>query len=220
MIYLFDELDRLTDSEYALAYEMLFDERKKKTARYRFEKDKRLSTFAYALLLFGLKNEGRLVERCPEFGCHQYGKPYFLSEKLSNVFFNFSHCSEGILCGISDGEIGVDIEGYVQDVERIKDLVLHPNEQKLFADGKNSSILFTQVWTIKEAYTKMKGCGLVTEITDLDFSDFLNRREYADGCLITQQYDRYVVSAFGKAQAVCEIKRVSAQELAEFIKSM
>ena len=119
MIYLFDELEAITATDDDSAFELLFDERKKKTARYRFERDRRLSLFAYVLLLYGLKKEGRLSERKPEFAYHPYGKPYFLSESLSDVCFNMSHCSEGIVCGISDGEIGVDI----------KDLVLHPNER-------------------------------------------------------------------------------------------
>ena len=220
MVYLFDELEVITEWDYALAYELLFDERKKKTARYRFEQDRRLSTFAYILLLYGLKCEGKLLERKPEFSYHPYGKPYFLSEALSNVFFNISHCSEGIVCGISGEEIGVDIESYVQDIREIEDLVLHPHERQLFDNTEDVSGLFTQIWTIKEAYTKMKGCGLSTEITDLDFSDFRNRREYGDGSLLTQRFDRYVVSAFGCDEKVCEIKRVSMNEFARFIKSV
>lgn len=220
MIYLFDELETITEADYAAAYELLFDERKKKTARYRFERDRLLSTFAYILLLYGLKSEGMLLERKPAFACHPYGKPYFLSEALSNVFFNISHCSEGIACGISDGEIGVDIEGYVQDIEKIKDLVLHPHEECLFDNAENAGGLFTQIWTIKEAYTKMKGCGLSTEITELDFSDFVDRREYCDGSLFTQRFGRYVVSAFGCDEAVREIKRVSADELKKLVRSL
>ena len=220
MVYLFDELEAITESDYAAAYELLFEERKKKTARYRFEQDRLLSTFAYVLLLYGLKSEGLLSERKPQFDYHPYGKPYFLSEALSNVFFNFSHCSEGIVCGISDEEIGVDIEGYVQDIRKIEDLVLHPHERHLFDNAKDASGLFTQIWTIKESYTKMKGCGLTMEITELDFSDFIDRREYGDGSLLTQRFDRYVVSAFGRNKTACGIKRVSAGELKELIKQL
>lgn len=219
MIYLFDELEEISDTEYAAAYELLFDERKKKTSRYWFKRDRLLSTFAYALLLYGLKCEGHLLDKKPEFAYSPYGKPAFLPEELPGVHFNLSHCSEGIVCGISDGEIGVDIEAYVQDIEKIKDLVLHPRERGLFDNEKNARALFTQVWTIKEAYTKMKGCGLLSEITDLDFSDFRNRREYRDGSLLTQRFDRYVVSAFGRDETVCEIKRVSVNEVMRFIRS-
>ncbi len=220
MVYLFDELGSITEAEYAAAYELLFEERKKKTARYRFGRDRLLSTFAYILLLYGLKSEGRLVEQKPEFAYHPYGKPYFLSEKLSNVFFNFSHCSEGIVCAISDGEIGVDIETYVQDIEKIKDLVLHPCERKLFDSRKDNEALLTQIWTIKEAYTKMKGYGLAMEITDLDFSDFFIGREYDDSSLLTQRFDRYVVSVFGCDKTPREIRQVSAYELKELIRSL
>jgi len=220
MIYLFDELETMTEADYAAAYELLFDARKQKTARYRFERDRWLSAFAYVLLLYGLKCEERPVESKPKFAHRPYGKPYFLCEALSNVFFNISHCAEGVVCGISDGEIGVDIEGYVQDMEKIKGLVLHPNEQHLFDGSKEANELFTQLWTIKEAYTKMKGCGLSTEITELDFSDFADQREYDDGTLLTQRFDRYVVSAFGCPKAVRKIRKVSAREMKELIESL
>lgn len=220
MVYLFDELESITDAEYTAAYELLFDERKKKTARYRFERDRLLSTFAYILLLYALKCEGRLPGGKPAFVYNPYGKPYFLPEELRDVYFNLSHCSEGIVCSISDREVGVDIEAYVQNIEKIKDLVLHPNEREPVDNSEDSSALFTQLWTIKEAYTKMKGCGLSTEITELDFSDFVDRQEYCDGSLFTQRFNRYVVSAFGCNKAVREVKQVSADELKELIRCL
>ena len=66
----------------------------------------------------------------------------------------------------------------------------------------------------------MKGCGLTTEITELDFSDFSNRSKYRDGCLLTRRFDGYVVSAFGRDETVSKIKRVSADELRELIESL
>lgn len=217
MIYLFDELEAITEAEYAAAYELLFDERKRKTARYWFKTDRILSTFSYILLLYAIKNEGRLSDMQPEFSYNRYGKPYFLPETLRDVCFNFSHCARGIVCCISDREVGVDIEAYVHDTDNIKDLVLHQNERHLFDSCKTPEALFTQVWTIKEAYTKMYGCGLTTEITELDFSDFMYRRKYGDNYLLTQQFDDYVVSVFSHHTPFYEIKRVSAYEMKEFI---
>ena len=218
MIYLFDELAAITEADYAAAYELLFDERKKKTARYRFKRDRILSAFAYALLLYAMKSEGCLSDAQPKFSYNRYGKPYFLSDALRNVYFNFSHCAEGIVCGISDREVGVDIEAYVQDAESIKDLVLHPNERRLVDSEKDSSALFTQLWTIKEAYTKMYGRGLAAEITELDFSDFIDCRKYGDDYLLTQQFGNYVVSAFGHHTAFSEIKHVSVYEMKNFVR--
>lgn len=41
-----------------------------------------------------------------DYGIH--GKPYL--KEYQDVYFNFSHCSQGVVCAVSINDIGVDIE--------------------------------------------------------------------------------------------------------------
>lgn len=218
MIYLFDQIGSVSDECLSFAYDLMYSGRRQKTDRYHFKKDRTLSTLAYALLLYALKKEGMLGSVFPVFIPNSFGKPYLPSEYFGNLYFNLSHCDRGILCGLSEHEIGVDMEGYVEDYSRISDLVLHPNEKKILEKCPFPLKLFTQLWTIKEAFTKLKGCGLSMEITELDFSDYMKHKEYEGNLLFTEQKESYVYSVFTQHVSENDIVYVSSVELSECIR--
>ncbi len=245
MIYLFDRISEISDAEYEAAFSLLSDERKKRTLRYRFRSDRLLSAFAYLLLMVGLDQEGHLSDVRPEFTTNRYGKPYLQPDVFQGVYFNLSHCEKGIVCGISEYELGVDVEAYVEEYAKVTDLVLHPGERGLFDNCVNAEALFTQLWTMKEAYTKMVGSGLSYEITELDFSGLFTRGAVHAGAqgastdhmenaacveahrgtfhgahLLTERREAYVVSVFSRGAAFSRIHSVSHEEMRRFIERM
>ncbi|MBD2385097.1 4'-phosphopantetheinyl transferase HetI [Cylindrospermum sp. FACHB-282] len=100
-----------------------------------------------------------------QFDYQPRGKP-MLGEIFadSGLFFNLSH-SEGLgLCGVSCGQIGVDIEYIrpVSDLESLAKRFFLPREYDVVRSltAKEQPEVFFRYWTCKEAYLKATGDGL------------------------------------------------------------
>ncbi|AFY31468.1 4'-phosphopantetheinyl transferase HetI [Calothrix sp. PCC 7507] len=100
-----------------------------------------------------------------EFDYEPRGKPV-LAEKFakSGLAFNLSH-SQGLgLLGVSDRQIGVDLEYMrsMDDVEALANRFFLPRESELvrsLAPNQKQEIFF-RYWTCKEAYLKATGEGI------------------------------------------------------------
>lgn len=102
------------------------------------------------------------------------GKP-FLPGNLLN--FNISHTESAFLIAIYKAEeIGVDLEKISEnfDLKSLAEYAFSPDEKYLFAKN-NCSKTFLGIWTMKEAYLKATGLGMVDSlnsfnvVSDLDF---------------------------------------------------
>lgn len=158
MYRLYSEKISFLDNErtYKKYYDLLSDDRKKKTDAYRFDKDKKLSVLAEALLRRDLKTDAVINYRYGE-----NGKPYL--KDFKDVFFSYSHSGEYAICAVSDKEIGCDIE-MVKDVDfNIAKRFFTKSEYENIAkleDIEAKKDLFFRYWTIKESYIKATGQGL------------------------------------------------------------
>lgn len=122
------------------------------------------------VLLAGLRLEYGW-QSLPQIKRAEHGKPYFAS--ADGVFFNYSHCRAGILCGISRRPIGVDIETVRSFRPGFAERVCSAAEQRRLeqADEKDRALLLTRLWTCKEAYLKYTGEGVRADLRALDLSD-------------------------------------------------
>lgn len=84
------------------------------------------------------------------------GKPYGQAGGQS-YYVSIAHTDNTIFCGISsESAIGLDLEPVGRQVpEKLKRRILHPDEAELFANMEA-----IRLWTIKEAYIKLRGQGL------------------------------------------------------------
>lgn len=138
--------------------------------RARIEKAARLETKLQLLasellskkalsLVFGIE--------APEFFKNEYGKPYVSG--YENCFFNISHSGNRVICAVSDTECGVDIEK--TEVPAQMDMIA----SKFFSIYERNAILlssnpvdaFTRLWTLREAYVKMRGKGFDIPLASL-----------------------------------------------------
>ncbi|MCR5403035.1 MAG: 4'-phosphopantetheinyl transferase superfamily protein [Butyrivibrio sp.] len=101
--YNISELDDL--SLYEFWYEKMNDARRKKIDAYKFANDKKLSLAAGILLHKALSELG-ITEY--EIGVVGREKPVLKGHE--DIFFNLSHSGQMAALGISDREIGIDIE--------------------------------------------------------------------------------------------------------------
>lgn len=84
------------------------------------------------------------------------GQPVGISD-ANEYFISIAHTQQMVFCGISEVHaIGVDIEPVRRKVPlKLKRRILHPRETELFSDMES-----IRLWTIKEAYVKLRGQGL------------------------------------------------------------
>ncbi|MHA6532883.1 4'-phosphopantetheinyl transferase family protein [Paenibacillus sp. BAC0078] len=140
--------------------DLLSEERRERTLRYRREEDRIRSVLAEALIRTLLIKEHNMDNRSLRFAVNQYGKPYLAD--LPGCQFNLTHAGDYVLCAIDQKPLGID-------VEEIKPIDLSI-ASRFFAPGESQEIErmpedrrldhFYQLWTAKESYIKFRGTGL------------------------------------------------------------
>ncbi len=106
------------------------------------------------------------------------GKPFF--EKNKKCFFNISHTKGYVAICFDNTPIGIDIEQVRKNKMPIAERFFHPKEVEYLKQindfclkdkrFSNIDLAFTQLWTIKEAYVKMKGKGIANNFKNIDLS--------------------------------------------------
>ena len=131
--------------------------------RYFFEKDQHQFLISRGLLRILL---GRYLSIDPsrvELGFEKFGKPFLKSRQIR---FNVAHSENHILLGFSlDKEVGVDLEKFLPDTNRMLPLVnsiCSPLERDLISNLslRETEVALTRLWTAKEACLKALGTGL------------------------------------------------------------
>ena len=100
-----------------------------------------------------------------EVTTNEYKKSYVINAK--GIKFNISHTAGLVIVGFSLNEIGVDIEWIDEkfDYRDILDNCFTVLEIKYIA---NDLYKFYELWTIKEAYLKCEGIGLIRDPKEIE----------------------------------------------------
>ena len=128
------------------------------SSKYNESSARKRSAFAWTCLEKILFKHKGLVLNNDLIEYNNHGKPFI---KNNPIFFNISHSSDYIVIGISDSDIGVDIERVVSK-ERADHLIQRFNQEYIDAYNNTSDkqAFFTKCWILMEAYSKMTGTGL------------------------------------------------------------
>ena len=116
MIYLFQELDLISNE---LLHQMIFSlpvARREYVQHFKLPEDQKRSALAWLLLRYGLKQEYGFRE-IPDFQKTSSGKPFFRGENMP--FFNLSHSGNFVGCALHDREIGLDIQKLTEPLESL-----------------------------------------------------------------------------------------------------
>lgn len=102
-----------------------------------------------------------------EYG--ELGKPQIVNSPKK---FNLSHSGDYVVCGVGDGEVGVDIQKWVPYKERTAERFFAKEEWKRLEElpASQRTELFYRLWSRKEAYGKYTGQGIGSAVGE-DFSD-------------------------------------------------
>ena len=112
--------------------------------------------------LYNVIKERGVREACPRCGAVAGGRPV-LSEATRPVHFSLSASEHLVLIGLASAQVGVDVEAVPSSraVSEASEL-LHPAEREelLAVEPDLRRVVFTRLWSRKEAYLKGIGVGL------------------------------------------------------------
>lgn len=153
---------------------------------------------AHALLRDSLRcyarTQGIPLSRMPEIARTKQGKPYFPS--LPDVHFSLSHCRGLAACLLAAQPCGVDAEARRPLRPQVIRRSYAPEEQAALRTAEDPELLFTQLWTLKEAYVKATGTGIAYPLHTLVFSLTEDGvRSSAGGTFYHTLYGTFAVSA-------------------------
>lgn len=194
-VFVFDALDAI---DVPLFLPLISERRRERVLRLRTENGRKQSVAAELLLRKVLSSVYR-VDVFPEIWLNEHGKPFF--KDRPDIFFNLSHCCEGVACGVSDTEIGVDIQDYRPVSSAVIRRVLCTQEQEYLRRNTDEEVAFAALWSRKEAYLKMTGRGIsegMANIHALDRTD-----------ITTHAFEKYVVSACNARGETCAVERIN-----------
>ena len=156
-LYLLNTSELAQEKSYQHWYGLMDPERKNKIDRIKPESGKLCSLGAGILMKKALEAEG-----INDFELCYKGreKPYIKDRE--DVFFNISHSGEMVALGISDKEIGVDIEKVKEFQDSLINYVFNDTDIS-FAKELSPEWGYTRLWTIKESIMKHSGIGIGLE---------------------------------------------------------
>ena len=113
-----------------------------------------------------------------EFLYNEYGAPYL----QDGPYFSISHCKAGIAVAVSDKPIGIDIEAVREPKEGLVCKTMNEAECDTIMEDTAKDWAFIRLWTQKEAYLKMKGTGIISDlkmvlvdVQDAEFRSYDNK---------------------------------------------
>ena len=193
-VFVFDALDAI---DVPLFLPLISERRRERVLRLRTESGRKQSVAAELLLRKALSIVYH-VDALPEIWLNEHGKPYFTDRP--DIFFNLSHCSEGVACGVSDVEIGVDIQDYRPVSAAVIRRVLCTEEQEYLKRNTDEEAAFAGLWSRKEAYLKMTGRGISEGMANIHVLDRTD--------ITTHEFEKYVVSVCNARGETCAAERI------------
>lgn len=101
-----------------------------------------------------------------KIGYNSFGKPFVQNGR---VHFNLSHSGNHLVIGVSDEELGVDVET-IRPINLDVAKSFCTENELLYIRGVNDGYdRFFTLWTLKEAYVKKIGKGLYFDVKNTDF---------------------------------------------------
>jgi len=161
MLCINDHIADLGEEQTEKLINSLPEWRREQALRYKHLQGRRECAAGYIELLRGLRLRFG-IEGMPTFTFNEHGKP-FLKEH-PDVHFSISHCKEAVGCYVSDRPCGLDIEHIRKAKEDLVRHTMSPQEADEIFASPFPDIVFTRLWTQKEAVLKLAGTGIVDDL--------------------------------------------------------
>lgn len=139
--------------------------RREQAEKFKFKSGKRECALSYLLLCNMLREHFQITEQ-PAFTIGEHGKPQLRFQHTDReIHFNLSHCKKAIACIVSDeSEVGIDVECLGRYSESLANYCMSTEEVEAINNAPDSDVIFTRLWTQKEAILKYSGEGIIDDI--------------------------------------------------------
>ena len=164
MIYFFDDYENLSAENFL---KILPKNRQEKFNRLKRKIDRDNCVIAYLLLRFALKENG--IKKL-EIVVGENGKPFL---KGGEMFFNISHCAEGVAAALDTAPVGIDVQEIGGFNDKVAKRFFDESENKKINASPDKAKAFTRIWTLKESAIKCEGKSLA-DLGDFSFGDYEN----------------------------------------------
>lgn len=123
----------------------------------------------------------------------------------------------GVVCAISDDEVGVDIQNIISLNAEVAQIVCTDRELSIIHSSHDHDGLFCKLWTLKESYLKALGTELTTQLKEVSF-------EFCENVISsnkpgwhfkTFQEGGYYISVCSRKKVPNEYQKVSVADIKE-----
>ena len=165
------------DFDLDAALSEISEQRREQAVKFKHELGQRLCVLAYQLLKQGLR-KAYGIEGNPQFEYNEHGKPAIVGHP--EIFFNFSHCKEAVLCAISEQPVGVDVESVRSFNDSLVHYTMNEDEIREIETAEDRAVAFIRLWTMKEAALKLEGTGICKDMKQVLQQDGLDFETFVD----------------------------------------
>lgn len=165
----FEDLS-VTDAEYSYYWKLLDDKEQNKALRFMQKVHCGRYVVSHGKLRVILASYIDITPENISFAEEEFGKPYIIAGKASEVKFNLSHSGSKMVAAVGlHDHIGVDVEEWNDTVDC--DLVINncfAEMERNFWSGLQESRrdeFFYRLWTRKESFVKAVGVGFGLDVS-------------------------------------------------------
>lgn len=150
---------KIDEKIYDELLDALDNESSSRIKRFRFIEDSYRTLLAKMMAEYLLCKKLNVGRSKLKFIKNTYGKPYL---ENSNIYFNNSHSGDFIMSGISDCELGVDVEKIKKIDIDVAKRFFNKHEYSIIKKGNSDEQKnkFFDFWTLKESFIKADGRGM------------------------------------------------------------
>ena len=164
MLYqVFDDMTQCSEQEVARLLPIVSPQRREQALRYTHTFGQFCCLKSYEMLTELLASTPYTLHPTPSFLYNEYGAPYL----ENGPYFSISHCKQGIAVAVSEIPIGIDIEAIRPLNESLVRKTMNSQEQTRIFSSAHPEVEFIRLWTQKEAYVKMQGTGIISDMHDI-----------------------------------------------------
>ena len=164
MLYqVFDDMTQCSEQEIARLLPLVSPQRREQALRYTHMFGQFCCLKSYEMLTELLASTPYTIHPTPSFLYNEYGAPYL----ENGPYFSISHCKQGIAVAVSETPIGIDIETTRPLNEGLVRKTMNDVEQTHIFSSSHPETEFIRLWTQKEAYVKMQGTGIISDMHDI-----------------------------------------------------
>ena len=153
-------------AEYSRFLPLISRERQERIARMALNGDKIRSLFTELLIRYEASEELGVDFSSLEFGKNELGKPFIIGE--NGYDFSVSHSEKAVAFAGENARVGFDVERIRRRKSGVSGRFFAENEIKFIEESENPDEAFFEIWTKKEAYSKMLGKGLAAGFNSFD----------------------------------------------------